>query len=75
MTKYKIYWIVSTMFVFSKGFSQTNTEKIKEIIPELDARIQAFKAEQNLPSVAYGLVVDGKIIYKNTLRYDLQSFI
>jgi CubicO group peptidase (beta-lactamase class C family) len=67
MKMYKMYWFVITMFVFSKGFSQTNIEKIKELVPELDARIQAFKAEKNLPSVAYGLVVDGKIIYKYSI--------
>lgn len=59
----KLHLLFSLIFVFSNLFCQSNSDKIKDLIPEIDAKIRAFKNEKNLPSVAYGLVVDGKIIH------------
>lgn len=46
-------------------FAQSTEEKIKALIPELDAKFQDFKVKNHLSSVAYALVLDGKIIYQN----------
>jgi CubicO group peptidase (beta-lactamase class C family) len=49
-------------FVFTQ-----NLEKITPILPKIDSIFQEFKMKNNLPSVAYGLVVDGKIIYEKSV--------
>lgn len=46
-------------------FAQSTEDKIKALIPELDAKFQDFKVKSHLSSVAYALVLDGKIIYQN----------
>ena len=64
MLKYlKICLIFLSFSVVSTVFSQTNSEKIKEILPEIDAKFEAFKNNHNLPSVNYGIVFEGKIIH------------
>ena len=46
-------------------FAQSTEDKIKALIPELNAKFQDFKVKSHLSSVAYALVLDGKIIYQN----------
>lgn len=48
-----------------KIFAQSTEDKIKALIPELDAKFQDFKVKSHLSSVAYALVLDGKIIYQS----------
>jgi CubicO group peptidase (beta-lactamase class C family) len=45
--------------------AQSTEEKIKVLIPELDTKFQDFKEKNHLSSVAYALVLNGKIIYQN----------
>ena len=66
---------VSLLFVFVivsllNSYSQNNaeqTEKIKAILPTLDQICQDFATKNHLPSLVYGLVVDGKVIHSNAL--------
>lgn len=46
-------------------FAQSTEEKIKALIPELDAKFQDFKVKSHLSSVAYAVLLDGKIIYQS----------
>jgi len=48
-----------------KLFAQSTEEKIKALIPELDAKFQDFKIKSHLSSVAYAVMLDGKIIYQS----------
>ena len=45
--------------------AQTTESKIKAIIPHIDAKFEEFKVKNNLSSVSYALVSDGKIIHQN----------
>lgn len=47
----------------------SRTEKLKQVYPVIDNIIKDFADDQHLPGVAYGLVVDGKLIYKNNIGY------
>ncbi len=46
-------------------FAQSTEQKIKALIPELDAKFQDFKVKSHLSSVAYAVLLDGKIIYQS----------
>ena len=46
-------------------FAQGTEDKIKALIPELDAKFQDFKVKSHLSSVAYAVMLDGKIIYQS----------
>ena len=42
-------------------------EKIKTILPTIDQICQDFAKKNHLPSLVYGLVVDGKVVHSNAL--------
>ncbi|MDX2049063.1 MAG: serine hydrolase domain-containing protein [Chitinophagaceae bacterium] len=44
-------------------------EKISRAFPVIDSIFKNFANEQHLPGVAYGLVVDGKLVYKGNMGY------
>ena len=44
-------------------------EKIMQTFPAIDNIFKQFAEEQHLPGVAYGLVVDGKLLYKGNIGY------
>ncbi len=44
-------------------------EKISQSFPVIDSIFKNFTNEQHLPGVAYGLVVDGKLVYKGNFGY------
>ncbi len=44
-------------------------EKLMQVYPVIDNIIRNFADEQHLPGVAYGLVVDGKLVYKGNIGY------
>jgi CubicO group peptidase (beta-lactamase class C family) len=44
-------------------------EKIMQTFPVIDNIFKQFAEEQHLPGVAYGLVVDGKLVYKGNIGY------
>jgi CubicO group peptidase (beta-lactamase class C family) len=44
-------------------------QKIGLTYPLLDSVFRKYAAEHHLPGVAYGLVVDGKLVYKNNIGY------
>jgi CubicO group peptidase (beta-lactamase class C family) len=44
-------------------------EKIKQTFPVIDKIIKDYADSNHLPGVAYGLVVDGKLVYKNNIGY------
>lgn len=46
-------------------FAQTKEDKIRALIPEIEAKFQEFKTKGNLSSVSYALVIDGKIIHQS----------
>ncbi len=48
-----------------KIFAQSTEDRIKALIPELDAKFQDFKVKSHLSSVAYAVLLDGKIIYQS----------
>ena len=41
----------------------TRLEKIKAVLPKLDALFSRYAADKNFPSIAFGVVVDGKLIH------------
>jgi CubicO group peptidase (beta-lactamase class C family) len=44
-------------------------DKIRQTFPVIDKIFKDYANSNNLPGVAYGLVVDGKLIYKNNIGY------
>lgn len=44
-------------------------EKIRQAFPVIDNIFKDFAASNHLPGVAYGLVVDGKLVYKGNIGY------
>lgn len=44
-------------------------EKITKVFPVIDRLFSQFAEANQLPGVAYGLVVDGKLVYKGNLGY------
>ena len=44
-------------------------EKLMQTYPVIDDLIKKFASDQHLPGVAYGLVVDGKLVYKNNIGF------
>jgi len=44
-------------------FGQTPEERIRKIVPDLDARFREFREKNHLSSVSYALVLDGKIVH------------
>lgn len=67
----KIFLTLSLLLAFlAKSYSQNNaeqTEKIRAILPTLDQICKDFAEKNHLPSLVYGLVVDGKVIHSNAL--------
>jgi CubicO group peptidase (beta-lactamase class C family) len=47
----------------------TRTEKINMAFPVIDTIFKDFADIHHLPGVAYGLVVDGKLVYKGNIGY------
>lgn len=46
-------------------FAQSNEDKIKSILPELDAKFETFRIQNHLSSVSYAVLVDGKIVHQS----------
>src|SRR4026208_2605507 len=44
-------------------------EKIMQAFPVIDKIFKDYAGSNHLPGVAYGLVVDGKLVYKNNIGY------
>src|SRR5258705_11668587 len=44
-------------------------EKIMQAFPVIDKIMKDYADSNHLPGVAYGLVVDGKLVYKNNIGY------
>lgn len=45
-------------------FAQSTEDRIKTLIPEIEAKFQDFKTKNQLSSVSYAIMVDGKIIHQ-----------
>lgn len=45
------------------------TEKIEQVFPVIDKIFRDYADSNHLPGVAYGLVVDGKLVYKGNIGY------
>ena len=45
------------------------TEKIMQVFPIIDKIFKDYADANHLPGVAYGLVVDGKLVYKGNIGY------
>jgi CubicO group peptidase (beta-lactamase class C family) len=65
MKKYLLAF--SLLLIFTSGFSQTNTQKLQAAIPIIDQICKDYTTKHHLPSLVYGLVVDGKVLYANHL--------
>src|SRR5687768_5381040 len=51
-------------------FNDANrVEKIKKVFPVIDKIFKEYADANHLPGVAYGLVVDGKLIHKGNIGY------
>jgi CubicO group peptidase (beta-lactamase class C family) len=49
-------------------------EKLSGAFPQIDSVMQAFAARQRVPGIAYGIVVDGRLVHVGTAGYrDLSS--
>ncbi len=44
-------------------------EKIKKAMPAIDSIFQKFASENHLPGVAFGVVVDGKLVHTGSIGY------
>src|SRR5688572_1883413 len=44
-------------------------EKLKQSFPVIDKIFKDYADSNHLPGVAYGLVVDGKLVYKNNIGF------
>src|SRR5574339_544339 len=52
------------------GFTDAGrTEKIMQAFPVIDKIFKDYADSNHLPGVAYGLVVDGKLVYKGNVGY------
>src|SRR5688572_31833588 len=51
------------------AFADTSRKKIAEAFPVIDKIFKDYADANHLPGVAYGLVVDGKLVYKNNIGY------
>ena len=55
---------------FANSYCQnkaTQAEKIESFLPTIDQICKDFALKNHLPSLVYGLVVDGKVIHSNAL--------
>lgn len=57
--------IILLLFLSLNLFAQNKEDKIKAIIPDIEAKFQDFKIKNHLSSVSYALVLDGKIIHQS----------
>jgi CubicO group peptidase (beta-lactamase class C family) len=48
---------------------EARLEKIKQAFPVIDKIFKDYADSNHLPGVAYGLVVDGKLVYKGNIGY------
>lgn len=53
------------LFISVNLFAQSTEDKIKAIVPELDAKFEAFRTQNHLSSVSYAILVDGKIVHQS----------
>lgn len=53
------------LFISVNLFAQSTEDKIKAIVPELDAKFEAFRTQNHLSSVSYAVLVDGKIVHQS----------
>jgi len=59
--------IICLVIAVTEAFAQTAEERIRQLIPALDARFGEFRDKNHLSSVSYALVLDGKVVHA---RYD-----
>jgi CubicO group peptidase (beta-lactamase class C family) len=57
---------ISLLNVYGQNNSE-QADKIKAILPTIDQICQDFAKKNHLPSLVYGLVVDGRVIHSNAL--------
>ncbi|MFN3848810.1 MAG: serine hydrolase domain-containing protein [Spirosomataceae bacterium] len=57
--------LILFLFCSINIFAQSNEDKIKAIVPELDAKFEAFRTQNHLSSVSYAILVDGKIVHQS----------
>ncbi len=58
--------LILLLFLSINSFAQTTDRvvKIQSLIPEIDAKFEAFRTQNHLSSVSYAILVDGKIIHQ-----------
>jgi CubicO group peptidase (beta-lactamase class C family) len=65
--------LVLFFFVTSSLFAQSVQERLASLGPELRQKMEAFKVKNNLSSVAYAVVLDGKVVLENYDGYIQQE--
>ncbi|MDZ7897095.1 MAG: serine hydrolase [Arcicella sp.] len=67
----KVFLFLNVIIIsLSDGYSQSKPEqsdKIKAILPTIDQICQDFVIKNHLPSLVYGLVIDGKVVHSNAI--------
>lgn len=70
MKKLNLLLCIALFFLFQKSFAQTNTEqlsKIKAALPIIDQICKESVEKNHLPSLVYGLIVNGEIFHFNAM--------
>jgi CubicO group peptidase (beta-lactamase class C family) len=70
--KLRFTLVLASMLGFNFIFAQTNPERLKKIeafLPTLDQIFKDFAEKNQFPSLAYGLVLDGKLIHTGNFGY------
>ncbi len=70
MKKLNLFLGIALFILFQKSFAQTNTEqlsKIKAALPIIDQICKENVEKNHLPSLVYGLIVNGEIFHFNAI--------
>lgn len=75
MRKYLCLLLITPMCAFSQSYKPaafTDPDRLKKIeaaIPAIDKLYKDYAEQNHLPGVAYGIMVDGKLIHSGTVGY------
>jgi CubicO group peptidase (beta-lactamase class C family) len=70
MKKIKVLFSIFLIFVLVNSLAQTpdnQAEKIKEFLPTIDKICKNFAEKEHLPSLVYGLVLNGQLVHSGSI--------
>ena len=67
MKKIKFFLTFSLISVFANINAQNSSESIKPFLPTIEQICKDFAKSEHLPSLVYGLVVDGKLVHTGNI--------